>query len=193
MSRSTREIPLAAVDIETGGQHARTCDHPGCTAAGEHRAPRSRENPDVYYWFCLDHVREYNASWDYFQGWSEEKIERFRREAITGHRPTWKLGHAGYRAWAEGRVRDEFGVFGSRFAGGRAEAPPAEQQMDARQRRALAKLDLDDTADLQGIKMRYKQLVKRHHPDANGGDKAAEERFKAINEAYSYLLTCGYT
>ena len=57
------------------------------------------------------------------------------------------------------------------------------------QRRDLAQLDLDETANLQEIKMRYKQLVKRFHPDANGGDKRAEERFKYINEAYSNLMS----
>ena len=59
------------------------------------------------------------------------------------------------------------------------------------QRQDLAQLDLDETATLQDIKMRYKQLVKRFHPDANGGDKKAEERFKSINEAYTNLKSSG--
>jgi DnaJ-class molecular chaperone len=59
------------------------------------------------------------------------------------------------------------------------------------QRSHLAQLDLDETATLQDVKMRYKQLVKRFHPDANGGDKQAEERFKSINEAYSNLKSAG--
>jgi len=153
----------------------------------EHRAPKSKSQLDQYYWFCLEHVQAYNKSWDYFGDMSQEEIEDFRVDAVTGHRPTWKLGERGYQAWIEGRIRDHHGLFGDGANGnGHAAAGPP---LSAKQRRALAQMDLEVTATLQDVKMRYKQLVKRFHPDANGGDKRAEERFKSINEAYSFLMS----
>ena len=168
----------------------RLCDHPACRERGDYRAPKSRQELDAYYWFCLDHVRAYNTAWNYFSGMSQPEIERFQREAITGHRPTWRMG-TGRRPGPLDGIADPFDIFG--FGAYRHSAEEAEPQkpVDARQRRALAVMNLEASAALQEVKMRYKQLVKRYHPDANGGDKAAEERFKTINEAYNFLLSSG--
>ena len=71
---------------------ARQCEREGCAEAGEHRAPKSRGALNDYYWFCLEHVREYNATWDFFDGMDESEIENFRERDMTWHRPTWRLG-----------------------------------------------------------------------------------------------------
>jgi DnaJ-class molecular chaperone len=42
-------------------------------------------------------------------------------------------------------------------------------------------------ADEDTIRKAYRKLARKHHPDVNPGDKAAEERFKAISEAYAIL------
>ena len=156
-------------------------------AEADHRAPKSNAKLDEYYWFCLQHVSAYNRSWDYFQGMEQEEIEKFRTDDVTGHRPTWKPGVRGYKAWADGRVQDLHSLF-EEFDG-RPSSKKFVPRCTKQQRRDLAELDLDETANLQDIKMRYKQLVKRFHPDANGGDKRAEERFKSINEAYRSLMS----
>ena len=188
MNRRKREIPLSECAIEIdGAQRPRICDHVGCLEAGEFPAPKSKDALRSYYWFCLEHVRAYNAAWDFFRDMNQDEIERFQRDAVTGHRPTWPLG-SGFAAAAMGGPHDPFELFadGGGFApGAQATTRPA----DPRQQRALAVLDLDHTANLHEIKMRYKQLVKRYHPDANGGDKLAEERFKSISEAYTFLLS----
>lgn len=171
---------------------------PGCRAPGDHRAPRTRI-ANSYMWLCLDHVRAYNAGWDYFRDMDENEILRYQREAVIGHRPTWPLGsgpgngdfengRAGEPAYAQftRTFFDEDMIFAHHRDAGSGRLEPKE-------RRSLAELDLTAPTSLQEIKMRYKQLVKRYHPDANGGDKAAEERFKSVKEAYEYLLTCGYT
>ena len=182
----------------------RACDVPGCKDMGEFRAPRARDKLDQHYWFCLEHVRQYNASWDYYAGMSIDEIEAHRRADQTWRRPSWPLGgrkqdHAirfdlfdgmgilddveieganrvngGGRGKSRGNGRDS--------AAGRAATAVAEAA-----RRALAVLDLDPPIDFAAIKSRYKELVKRHHPDANGGDKSAEERLKVINEAFTVL------
>jgi hypothetical protein len=185
-----RQIPLTPLGLDDDPS-VRRCDHPQCAEAGEFRAPKSREDLGSYYWFCLDHVRAYNASWDYFRGMSPAEVERFQREAVIGHRPTWKLGEKHARAWA--RIDDSFGLFRGGGFEFRRDPPPEENRpMGAQHRKALAELELTAAADLKEIKTRYKQLVKRWHPDVNGGDPQATERFKAIAQAYSYLVSSGY-
>ena len=188
MVRIKNDIPVPRTSVdERGVQHERVCDFAGCEAGADHRAPKSKSKLDEYYWFCLQHVSAYNKSWDYFQGMDQEEIEEFRADAVTGHRPTWKLGERSFTAWTEGLVQDRHNLFEE------SNCQPNLKKFMPRhtkqQRENLADLDLDETATLQDIKMRYKQLVKRFHPDANGGDKRAEERFKSINEAYRSLTS----
>lgn len=175
-----REIPLARIvePLERpAGEPA--CDYSGCAEIGGFRAPRARDQLGEHYHFCLEHVRAYNAGWDYFRGMSQSQIDRFRAEAVFGHRPTWPFGalRGGKAPWE---------------TGGGAEHTPLRRPIGERERRALQTLELPGGVGLQEVKARYKQLVKRFHPDANGGAVEAEERFKAITEAYSYLLSCGY-
>jgi len=160
---------------------------------GEHRAPKARNRLNEYWWFCLDHVREYNKAWDYYAGMSEAEIERHMRDDVTWQRPTWPMGQWRVR---EAAVRE--GMFDGGFAFGQGWSGEAaeESRSEARRRRArtpeekaLAELDLDPPVDFPTIKARYRELAKQHHPDINGGDKAAEERLKRINEAYNTLKT----
>jgi DnaJ-domain-containing protein 1 len=189
MSSKWKDIPLSETGFEhKGSETTQLCEHRGCLDAGLYRAPRSRQNDNGHFWFCLEHIRAFNASWDFFADWDEKDIEDFRREAITGHRPTWKFGHQN-TPWGKMRVKDPFDIWPGRASN---EAVKSTQPMPEEQRQALAILNLDGTASLQEIKMRYKQLVKRFHPDVNGGDKKAEESFKAVGEAYDHLLSCGY-
>jgi len=169
----------------------RCCDANGCSAEGIHRAPKSRDRLNEHYWFCLDHVRLYNRSWDYCAGLSEAEIEAMIRRDTIWQRPTWPLG-----AWQQrerdlrARVRRDYfeeepasrsGAGTRRDAG--QEHPAASTPMDE----ALRALDLEPPVSFTQVKARYRALVKIHHPDANGGDKASEERLKAINHAYNTL------
>lgn len=174
----------------------RSCDHPGCKAEGIYRAPRSRDDPKACYWFCLEHVRSYNRSWNYFAGMTPSEIEMYLREDVTGHRPTWPL-RVGARLndyIRIGSIDDLFGLFAEPWlARRRADGARARRKSPASPReKALAIMELEHPVGRAQIKSRYKQLVKRHHPDANGGSKAAEERLKLINQAYSYLMTNGF-
>jgi DnaJ domain len=166
--------------IDTPPPPPRSCDHPGCDCVGEFRAPRSRALSD-YYWFCLDHVRAYNAAWNYYAGMSEAQIEEEVRKDIVGRRPTWRLG-----ARIAGRYNfRDFGLFDAAADAGERVKP--KRRLQTAQEKALAIFDLSLPLTFAAVKARYKELVKRHHPDANGGDKESEERFKIINQAYSTL------
>ncbi|MBV9571286.1 MAG: DnaJ domain-containing protein [Alphaproteobacteria bacterium] len=173
---------------------ARACARPDCPKEGDHPVPKSRDDLNEHLWFCLEHARAHNESWDYFRGMSEGEIESFRDAAITGHRPTWPLGKRSARA-RDGasayEYDDRYGVFGGTTEKPRPRAP--ERHLTGVQERALDVLNLDATATLHQIKVRYKELVKRFHPDANGGDRGYEERLKQVIRAYGVLRASGLT
>jgi hypothetical protein len=177
---------------------AHTCEWPGCSAPATHRAPKGRERENERWRFCLEHVREYNQSYDFFAGMSEEAVLKYQKDALTGHRPTWKMGTGKDqdpgRFYAEGFV-DPFSVFRDIGGPGRAQASEqksAEQRsIRNAERKAFSVLGLDCDVPRAEIKARFKELVKRHHPDANGGDRSTEDRLVEIIQAYNYLKSVG--
>lgn len=182
MRRRFERVVLAPDPAEA--RDRRFCEWPGCTGDGEFRAPLSRDRLDQYRWFCLEHVRQYNKSWDYYRGMSQAEIEDDLRRDTVWQRPTWPLGGPRQRPprW---RVHDGFGLFEDEPAqrAGESGRPPVE----AAHVRALTVFGLEPPVTFERLRSRYLTLVKLHHPDANGGDKAAEERLKSINEAYATL------
>jgi hypothetical protein len=171
--------------------HERTCDHQGCHLAAVTRAPKSRELITEHYWFCQAHAAEYNRNWNFFAGMSEQEIEaKIQDEIATGGRPTWSL-KSGARnreaAATRGEFRDAHGLFGF---GQSAEAQARtiwDRRLGKLERNALADLDLEPGADAPAIRVRYLELVKRCHPDANGGDRSAENKLQRVLRAYKTL------
>ena len=184
--RIKRDEPVVAtVDV-------RPCAQPGCKEEGACRVPKSRDELSRHVWLCLAHARAHNESWDFFRGMSERDIESFRNDAIVGHRPTWPLGK---RA---ARLHNPLGSFSfeEHFGGEQKEAAQPrrpERQVTRLQLTAFDTLNLEPSATLNEIKARYKELVKRFHPDANGGDRGAEERLKQVIKAYGVLRASGLT
>lgn len=173
----------------------RSCEWPGCVGEGEHKAPRSRDMLREYRWFCLEHVRDYNRRWNYFEGMSEDEVEADLRRDTVWQRPTWPIGE-GETAESRGpkpgngpfgfdpqSFNDAFGFFSD------PDGKPKEDQVtaNAETRVALSTFGLDLPIDKNTLKTRYKELVKRYHPDTNGGTKDAEEKFKEIHTAYETL------
>jgi DnaJ-domain-containing protein 1 len=183
-----RRAVFEPVQIAEREPPARLCDHPGCEGAGDYRAPRSRLELDAYFWFCLEHVRAYNAAWNYYAGMSEREIESEIRRDTVWQRPSWKLGQRHGPAY-EARMRDYFGVYGANGGQRRARSPGGDASTRAASAReqALAVFDMELPFTQSTLKARYKVLVKMHHPDAHGGDKEAEEKLKIINQAYTTL------
>ncbi|HYZ34708.1 MAG TPA: J domain-containing protein, partial [Crenalkalicoccus sp.] len=168
---------------------ARHCDAPGCTEPGEYRAPRSRSRLDEYLWFCLPHVREYNAAWDYYKGMDPAEIEANLRADAAWQRPSWPLGRlGGTKRFDPEALRDPLGLLGATPVHQRRRRPSEDKpQPPAELRAALDVLGLGWPVDAPAVRARYKELAKRYHPDANGGDRAAEDRLKDVNRAYSLL------
>ena len=192
-----RKVPLESFDDLSQSlgmkkpKAGRTCDHPICEEAGDHRAPKSPTELNDYYWFCFQHVSEYNKAWNYYKGLTEDEIEKEMERDIMGRRPTWPLGmRVGRMAGRFGTVDDDFddttGLF-DRDRIERAEALAEKRKARTEEDRALETLQLNPPVDMTTVKARYKALAKKFHPDANDGDEATEDRLKAINEAYTIL------
>ncbi len=184
------------------------CQWPRCDAPATHRAPKGRLRASEYWRFCLEHVREYNNSYNFFAGMSDDAIAKYQKEDITGHRPTWKMGSVGGVSGSRGKSRrgagelrgpgwaadDPFSLFEGMAAGRTRQARPAAEgrKILNAQRRALDVLGLEGDAERADIKAKFKVLVKRHHPDANGGDRGSEDSLREIIQAYNYLKSAGF-
>lgn len=179
------------------------CDRPGCTQPGLHKAPKGRKQEGQYWRFCMQHVREYNASYNYFDGMNDAAVQAYQKDAVIGHRPTWTMGvnpggktgpkpDAAQRDW---EYVDPLGILRGEGAGPastrRARAEPPPPRYSAPVRKALDVLGLDESADSAAIKAQYKALVKRFHPDANGGDRSFEDRLRDIIKAHDTLRGAG--
>jgi curved DNA-binding protein CbpA len=175
---------------------AHACQWKGCRAPATHRAPMGRKREGEYFLFCFDHVREYNKTYNYFSGLDEESIARFQKDAVTGHRPTWTLGVNPWggqpplsggdpRAAASARIR-------ARISGANGADLSRPRQPRTLDKKAFEDLGLPFSATAAEIKGRYKELVKRHHPDANGGDRSTEDRLRRIIQAYKQLRQAGF-
>lgn len=184
-----------------------TCDWPDCAQSATHRAPKGRNREREYWRFCLDHVREYNQSYNFFAGMSDDAVARFQKDALTGHLPTWRIGMVGGKGRSKGKparpfaegyagaddpfdLLREFG--GPRAQGAQARAEPERRTVRNAERKALHALGLEEGAGRAEIKAKFKELVKRHHPDVNGGDRTSEDKLREIIESYNYLKSTGF-
>jgi hypothetical protein len=169
----------------------RPCDFQGCLTPAATRAPKSRDLPFDHYWFCQAHAAEYNRNWNFFAGMSENEIRaRVEEDQATGGRPTWsfKSGARNREAAAtRGVFRDPHGVFGVGKTAEDAARAAWDRRLGKLERAALADLDLEPGVDGPAIRVRYLELVKRCHPDANGGDRSAENKLQRVIKAYKTL------
>lgn len=168
----------------TGSPAERICDWPRCALPGEFRAPKDRSPATGFWWFCLQHIRRYNANWDYFRGMSEAEIDDFRDSSQTWHRPTWQLGsQREKREW-----RDPFGFsgVGPSFRGNHAPGP-LTRPLRRKDILALRTLGLDESSSSEQVRKQYARLVKLYHPDTNEGDNSCANRLRAVVEAYNHL------
>jgi curved DNA-binding protein CbpA len=194
------EEDAAAEDVTALKPGERACDNPGCRQAATARAPKSRDMLNEHYWFCQSHAAEYNRNWNFFAGMSEGEVRaRQQEELFTGGRPTWDFkassnsreSGAFYARAGRGRAnfRDPFNMFG--YNAGKPTAEPAGRSLGKIERGALADLDLDEDAGGPQIRARYTELVKRCHPDANGGDRSSEDKLQRVIRAYQALRKAG--
>ncbi|MEO0464496.1 MAG: J domain-containing protein [Pseudomonadota bacterium] len=183
------------------GRHETTdrqCERPGCTERGEFRAPGFQasgfDGPGEWRWFCLEHVREFNAGYDWFEGMSADEILAAQSPAAG-----WRTETAAFspRAAVDGTPRwadfdDPLDAISARAGGIRSRAErTAAMTMSGRWSReeaeALETMGLGSDTDKRRLRRRYSELVRRYHPDRNGGDRSFETRLNKVVDAYQTL------
>jgi hypothetical protein len=169
------------------GARAR-CAVPGCSEPGEYKAPLEPANfdgPGNWRFLCLDHVRQHNAKYNFFAGMSPEEIQDAQSPLAGWDRPSRRFAANGADpppTWSD--FSDPLDAISSRFRLNRDAKP---SRFTRAQQRALTVLGLGEDAELHAIRQRYSMLVRRYHPDKNGGDRAHERRLREVIEAWQLL------
>ena len=170
------------------------CQHKGCVRKGEFKAPMGRDHEGRFFQFCLDHVKEYNHSYNYFNGMSDDAVQAYQKDALTGHRPTWTAGVNGTVSPGEAGI-DAASLLRARIErlkrAREAADPSGRPRVGKLAKKSLDTLGLDESADKPTVRRRFKELAKRLHPDLNEGDRSREDKLRAIIDAYNYLKTVG--
>ena len=176
------------------------CEWVDCKNIGSHRAPKGRGHEGEFFNFCVQHVREYNRKYNYFEGMDDIQVKSFRDDAMVGHRPTWKIGvNSNARSSAKNNKKNgspnsedqnPFDTAKQSKAG--TQSNRTRRHLVPAQKNAFEVLKLSQNADGETIKARYKELVKKHHPDANGGDSSFEDHLRQIIQAYNVLKKAGF-
>ncbi len=171
----------------------RVCQMPECREHGEYKAPKDRNLSD-YYWFCLEHVQEYNKAWNYFSGMSLDDIEDYINKATTWDRPTQRYDTMANaeairtKAWQTYHFTDKEPPRADSGTGsGSGNRGYGSFTRNTPEFDAMIIMGLEPPLDLNKIKERYRLLAKKYHPDLNREDKDAEELLKKINMAYTVL------
>lgn len=185
---SRKRKPSSEFSIRAGEQRvsdtgAYLCMASGCDAEADYPAPKNRKELRNYIWFCLEHIRDFNQSWNYYEGLEGDALEKEIRNATTWERPSWKFGTGGAHHTYQAQFEDGFGMFDEDSNAQKHKTPHRDPEEDA----AWALFDLPPQSDLTVLKKRYNELVKRYHPDHNQNDATAEDKLKEINLAYSVL------
>lgn len=165
---------------------------PGCREAGEFRAPNpytgvANDAPPDWQWLCLDHVREFNTRYNYFDGMSREEIELAQMPLSGWARETRAFAHGGGDSpprWAD--FNDPLEAISARFRTSAAESLGGVR-LSQTDRQALATLGLGADADRKAVRTAYSTLVRRYHPDRNGGDRSHEKKLHGVIDAYQQL------
>jgi hypothetical protein len=175
-----------------GGRYPgeRPCAHPGCPEPGEYRAPLRRpgsafappSGPPEWQYLCLKHVRAFNAQWNFFDGMSADEIWHAQSPF-----PQWERGARAFAHHADPRrpaapLDDPLGVL--RWRTGER---PARGRLTKADEDSLGVLGLGPEATLAEVKARFRKLVRRWHPDSNGGDRSHEPKLQRATEAHAQL------
>ena len=170
------------------------CAHPGCNEAGEFRAPPADgrrsgfDGPGDWRWLCLDHVREFNTGYNYFNGMSSEEISEAQNPYGGWDRETRAFANVGSQPprWAD--FTDPLDAIGARFHRAAAEGSRRDgRELSDTDRKSLRVMGLGTDTDRRQLRQRYADLVRRYHPDSNGGDRSHEKALQAVIEAYTQL------
>ena len=158
----------------------RICSNPECKELGLYPAPKSRDKLREYLYFCINRIRNFNKSWNYFEGLSENELEVEIRKSVTWDRPSWKFGTK--------NLNYDFGTAFREFEN--KKSANNKKVIDKKLEKALKILGLNSDSNLTEVKTRYKSLAKKWHPDVQNENKSKnkEDKFINITNAYKIIL-----
>ncbi|MEL6913326.1 MAG: DnaJ domain-containing protein [Pseudomonadota bacterium] len=166
----------------------RVCDKPGCNERGLYRAPKSPDIPDDYWWFCKEHVREYNLKWNAFDGSTEQDyMDQVDKDRVWERETKPFKQSAEERAWARLGIDDAHQVLGSNATRNPGKSSTGSRRLPATERRAVEILEVKDNATKAEVRKAYKALIKVLHPDMNGGDRSQEEQLSEVVWAWDQI------
>ncbi|WP_238367045.1 J domain-containing protein [Mesobacterium pallidum] len=168
----------------------RLCEHEGCEEAGQYRAPKAPDVLDDYFWFCKEHIREYNLKWNFFQGQTEAELNAQMSKDKVWERETKDFRDPEARAWARLGIEDPHQVLGenaTRNPGRNKAATGGGKRLPPTERRAVEILEINESATKAEVRKAYKALIKVLHPDMNGGDRSQEEQLQEVMWAWDQL------
>jgi hypothetical protein len=165
----------------------RICDHEGCEEPGLYRAPKAPDVLDDFYWFCKQHVREYNTKWNFFEGTTEAELNAQMSKDKVWDRKTRDFRDPEARAWSRLGIEDPHQVLGDNATRNPGNGAASGRRLPPTERRALEILDGRDDWTKAEIRKSYKALIKVLHPDMNGGDRSQEEQLQQVMWAWEQL------
>ena len=162
------------------------CDWKNCSKIGSYKAPMEKDNSKVYRWLCLDHIKEFNKSWDYFNGMTENQIFEFIKSDMTWHKPTQSFGSPDNFfkiLWKDVLSKDKNFIRNKL----NMEDNVKLKNFNNKDIAAFKILELEIGVIWPKIQNKFKTLVKKFHPDMNAGNKKFENKLKIITLAYTQL------
>ncbi len=160
------------------------CDWENCKEIGSYKAPVEKDNSKKYRLLCLNHIKEFNKNWNYFENMNDQEIEFFIKSDLTWHKSTKNFGSSEnfFNILWNNALEDKLNIFKT---SGFKEFK--ETKFTKTDRDALDIMDLKYDAKWEEIQKKFKSLVKKYHPDKNHGSKKFEDKLKKITLAYSQL------
>lgn len=175
---------------------SRQCEHAGCSEPGKYRAPKHPDNLEEFFWFCLTHIREFNAKWNFFENHTEAELERQFAADRVWERDTKPFGKKGAgtrasveeKAWARLGIEDPHEVLGDNATRNPGKTNAAgSRRLPAAERKAIDILEAKDNMTKAELRKQYKKLIKELHPDLNGGDRSDEDRLQQVVWAWDQI------
>jgi len=161
------------------------CDHKNCKKIGKYKAPIEKDNSKKFKWLCLDHIKEFNHSWDYFKGMSDQEVCEFLKSDKTWHKPTQSFSSPDnfFNILWKNTINEKRDILGN----GYGKKFSTKINFSNKDREAFKVIELEAGAKWYEIQDQFKKLVKKYHPDMNAGNKKFEEKLKIVTLAYTQL------
>ena len=170
------------------------CDYGGCNEKGEFLA---KTKSSAKFFYCLNHIKDFNKNYNFFEGMSEEEVIDYQISAIIGHRPTWKSGTNPQASYFSKFAKNDGSAFDDPFdLFEKEKTSKYERQSKIKKgkisEKAYKLLDFNSVSNKSDIRKKFKEVVKSLHPDTNGGDNSQEDLLKEVISAYKALKSKGH-